>query len=161
MNIVTQHVFPVSPQELWDLLLNSARLARCIPGCEKLEEVELDRYTATLKIGVAAIKGTYSGKVEITEKQPPSHYKLSIEGTAGPSFVRGTARMDLSAAGDGSSLLAVNAEAEVGGLLASVGQRFLGGIAVQMIQRFLRNIEEQSRLVGASVAAELRGDVAH
>ena len=161
MNIVTQHVFPVSPQELWDLLLNSARLARCIPGCEKLEEVELDRYTATLKIGVAAIKGTYSGKVEITEKQPPSHYKLAIEGTAGPGFVRGTARMDLSAAGDGSSLLAVNAEAEVGGLLASVGQRFLGGITMQMIQRFFRNIEEQSRLARSSGAAELTGEVAH
>ena len=141
MNIVTQHVFATSQQELWDLLLDSNRLAQCIPGCESLEEIEPDRYTATLKIGVASIKGTYIGKVEIGEKQPPSRYRLSIEGSAKPGFVRGMANMELSQPEDGKTLLAINAEAEVGGLLASVGQRFLSGIAKQMIELFFRNVE--------------------
>ena len=142
MNIVAQHVFAASQQELWDLLLDSKRLAQCIPGCESLEEVEPDRYTATLKIGVASIKGTYLGKVEIGEKQPPSRYRLSIEGSSKPGFVRGVANMELSQPEDGKTLLAINAEAEVGGLLASVGQRFLSGIAKQMVERFLRNVEK-------------------
>jgi uncharacterized protein len=151
VNIVTQHLFATSQQELWDLLLDSKRLAQCIPGCESLDEVEPDRYAATLKIGVASIKGTYIGKVEIAEKEPPSRYRLAIEGSAKPGFVRGVANMDLSQREDGKTLLAINAEAEVGGLLASVGQRFLSGIAKQMIARFLRNVE---KLLAGVLSAE-------
>lgn len=144
MNIAAQHVFPVRREQLWSLLHDSTRLAQCIPGCEKLQEDGSGRYTATMKIGVAAIKGTYNGKVEIAEKQPPSHYKLSVEGSAAPGFVRGIASMDLSEQEADKTLLSVNAEAHVGGLLASVGQRFLSGIAKQMIERFFHNIEKES-----------------
>jgi carbon monoxide dehydrogenase subunit G len=153
VRIIVQHVFPVNRQELWDLLLDSKRLAQCIPGCESLEEVAPGRYTATLKIGVASIKGTYVGTVEISEQQPPSHYRLSIEGSAKPGFVRGVGSMDLAEAEGGKTQLAIDAEAEVGGLLASVGQRFLSGIAKQMIERFCRNVEQRLE-AGGEITAE-------
>jgi carbon monoxide dehydrogenase subunit G len=143
MNIAVVHDFAAPRQKLWDLLLDPARLASCIPGCEELREAGPDRYTATLKIGVAAIKGTYTGKVEIGEKQPPEHYKLSVEGSAAPGFVRGVATMDLAESGPQSTRLSMNADAQVGGLIASVGQRFLGGIARQMTQQFFRNVEKE------------------
>lgn len=145
MNIAMQHLFPASREQLWDLLLDSTRLARCMPGCETMQQAGPDRYAATMKIGVAAIKGTYTGKVEISDKQAPCHYRLSVEGSATPGFVRGVANMDLSDQGDGKTLLAMNADAQVGGLIASVGQRFLSGIAKQMIEQFFRNIEQELR----------------
>lgn len=144
MNISVQHTFPMTREDLWSLLHDPVRLAQCIPGCETLEEVEPDRYTAIMKIGVASIKGTYNGKVEIADKQAPSRYKLVVEGSAAPGFVRGAADMELSIAEDGQTLLSMNAEAEVGGLLASVGQRFLGGIAKQMTKAFFKNIEREA-----------------
>ena len=146
MNIIAQHLFPVKREHLWDLLHDPERLSQCIPGCENLREIETDRYDATMKIGVAAIKGTYNGKIEIAEKQSPSHYKLLVEGQATPGFVRATANLDLSEPEPGKTLLHVNAEAQVGGLLASVGQRFLGGIAKQMTEKFFENIERTSGL---------------
>lgn len=154
MNITAQHVFSVRQEQLWSLLHDSARLSQCIPGCEKLQEVEPDCYSATMKIGVGAIKGTYSGSVKISDKQAPSHYKLLVEGSASPGFVRGVASMDLSQPEDGKTLLSVNAEAQVGGLLASVGQRFLGGIAKQMIERFFGNIEKELRSFCADSALQ-------
>lgn len=146
MDIVAQHLFLVNREDLWSLLHNPERLSQCIPGCENLREVEIDRYDATMKIGVAAIKGTYKGKVEIAEKQPPCHYTLLVEGQAAPGFVRATASLDLSEPEPGKTLLSVKAEAQVGGLLASVGQRFLGGIAKQMTEIFFENIERTSGL---------------
>ena len=77
-----------------------------------------------MKVGVASIKGTYTGRVEIGEKQFPSHYKLSMEGKAGPGFVRGSATMDLTEQGEGETRLSLKSEVLVGGLIASVGQRF-------------------------------------
>ncbi len=150
MNIAVQHLFPASPGQLWGFLLDPKRLARCLPGCETLEEVAPDRYIAVMKIGVAAVKGTYTGRVEITEKQAPFHYKLSLEGSAAPGFVRGHAAMDLIEQDLGRTLLSMNAEAQAGGLIASVGQRFLSGIARQMVGQFFRNVEQELNRAGAS-----------
>ncbi len=143
MNIKTDHVFQVPRQQLWDLLLDSKRLANCIPGCERLQEDGPDKYTAILKVGVASVKGTYTGRVEIRDKQPPSHYKLAVEGKATPGYVRGLAALDLAEQGPRETRLTVNGDVEVGGLIASVGQRFLSGIAVQMAKLFFNNIEKE------------------
>ena len=143
MNIKTDHVFQVPRQQLWDLLLDAKRLANCIPGCEKMQEDGPDQYTAILKVGVASVKGTYTGRVELRDKQPPSHYKLAVEGKAAPGYVRGLAAMDLAEQGPRETRLTVNGDVEVGGLIASVGQRFLSGIAVQMAKLFFKNIEKE------------------
>lgn len=143
MIIEMDHVFQAPREKLWDLLHDPKRLASCIPGCEKLEESGPDTYTAIMKVGVASIKGTYAGRVEISEKQAPSHYKLSVEGKAAPGFVRGIATMDLAEQGGQETRLSMKADAQVGGLIASVGQRFLGGISRQMAELFFKNIEKE------------------
>ena len=42
-------------------------LAKALPGCEKLEAIGPNEYKATMKVGVAAIKGTFDGKVKLPE----------------------------------------------------------------------------------------------
>jgi uncharacterized protein len=142
MKIEADHVFPVLPQELWDMLHDPRRLTNCIPGCEELAETDADTYTATLKIGVASVKGTYLGRVEIRQKNPYSDYQLLVEGSGSPGFVRGQATISL-APHESQTRLSVSGDAQVGGLIASVGQRFLTGIARQMIGVFFRNIEKE------------------
>jgi hypothetical protein len=143
LTIVEAHVFPVGREELWRVLHDARLMAKWIPGCERLEEVAPDRYAATLKVGVAAIKGSYTGFVEIRDKQFPDRYTLAVEGTATPGFVKGTATLELTDLGGGQTKLVVNGDAQVGGLIASVGQRFLTGIARQMTQQLLKNIERE------------------
>lgn len=143
MTIVEEHTFPVSREELWRVLHDAQQMAKWIPGCEKLEEIGPDRYSASLKIGVAAIKGSYSGTVEIRDKQFPERYTLAVEGRAAPGFVKGLARLELIEQDNGRTRLVVNGDAQVGGLIASVGQRFLTGIARQMTQQLLKNIERE------------------
>lgn len=143
MTIVEAHIFPVGREELWGVLHDARQMAKWIPGCERLEEIAPDRYAATLKVGIAAIKGSYTGFVEIREKQFPERYTLAIEGNASPGFVKGTATLELTDLGNGTTQLVVNGDAQVGGLIASVGQRFLTGIARQMTQQLLKNIEKE------------------
>lgn len=145
MNIDVEHTYAVSRETLWNLLHDPARMARWIPGCEKLEAAGPDRYAVTLKVGVAAIKGTYTGSVQIRDKEFPSRYTLAIEGSAAPGFVRGTATMELAEQAANQTKLSVKGQAQVGGLIASVGQRFLTGIARQLTQQLLDNIEKETR----------------
>src|SRR2546425_10637715 len=75
-------------QKVWSAFLDPETLRQAIPGCEKLELIGPDEYKATLKIGVAAVKGTFEGKVRLLDKKPPESYRLSAEGSGGAGFVR-------------------------------------------------------------------------
>lgn len=93
-----------------------------------------------MKVGVASVKGTYKGKVSIKDKQPPSHYVLSGQGSGGPGFMQGDVAIDLDEK-DGQTVLKYSTDAKVGGLIASMGQRMLGGVAKMMVEQFFKKME--------------------
>jgi carbon monoxide dehydrogenase subunit G len=88
-----------------------------------------------MRVGVAAIKGTYKGKVAIVDKEPPTAYTLEVEGSGGPGFVKGTARISLEPEGSGTRVK-VEGDGQVGGMLAGVGQRMLPGVAKMLMNQF-------------------------
>ena len=101
-----------------------------------------DSYDAHLKIGVAGLKGSYVGKVQLRDKVPPERYTLTMEGKGGPGFIQGTAHIKLAAKGDGTKL-DCEAEAEVGGLIAAVGSRLIEAAGKKMMDDFFRRFGEQ------------------
>lgn len=147
MKIEGKYTFKASQEEVWDLLTNQKHLEKAIPGCEKLEEREPGKYDAVLKIGISAIKGTYMGKTEVTDQEPPRRYRLMVEGSGGPGFVKGEAVIELSRQDQGT-LVSYQGEAQVGGLIAGVGQRLIGGIAKMMLGQFFKNMEKELKSKG-------------
>jgi len=135
MKIEGSHEIPAPRQKVWDAFLDPETLRQAIPGCEKLEAVGPDEYKATMKVGVAAVKGTFEGKVKISDKTPPDSYKLHVEGSGGPGFVRGDTLISLADTGSGTKV-SYSADVQVGGLIAGVGQRMLGGVSKMMADQF-------------------------
>jgi uncharacterized protein len=127
--------------QVWAAFLDPGTLAQAIPGCEQLEEVGTGEYRATMKVGVAAIKGTFQGKVRLSDQEPPNRYRMAVEGTGGPGFVRGDATMELTDI-EGGTRVSYNADVQVGGLIASVGQRMLGGVSKMMLDQFFGRMNE-------------------
>jgi uncharacterized protein len=115
-------------------------MAQCMPGCESMNQIGPDQYEAVMKVGVASVKGTYKGKVSIKEKEEPSHYVLSGEGSGGPGFMQGDVSINLEES-NGQTLLKYSTDAKVGGLIASIGQRMLNGVAKMMVDQFFKKIE--------------------
>ena len=142
MKLDGSYTFEAPPERVWELLLSPAALQSCIPGCEKFETTGEDSYNATMKVGVAAIRGTYNGKIRITEKQEPSSFTLNVEGSGGPGFVRGVARISLQPDGGNTQVL-VDADGQVGGTVAGVGQRMLGGVAKMLMNNFFDCMRKQ------------------
>jgi carbon monoxide dehydrogenase subunit G len=135
MKVEGVYTFPGPAEKVWDLLLDYESLRNCIPGVESLTETSPDHWDAVMKVGVAAIKGTYKGKVAIVDKQQPQAYTLEVEGSGGPGFVKGTAKISLEPDGEGTRVK-VDGDGQVGGMLAGVGQRMLPGVAKMLMNQF-------------------------
>jgi carbon monoxide dehydrogenase subunit G len=116
-------------------------LQRVIDGCEKMVQTAPNTYDAHLKIGVAGLKGSYVGKVQILDAKPPESYTLVIEGKGGPGFVKGTARVQLIAQ-EAATELRCEADAQVGGLIAAIGSRLIEVTAKKMMDDFFRKFAE-------------------
>src|SRR2546430_4598840 len=88
MKLEGTYDIPAPRKKVWDAFFDPKQLKKAIPGCEKLEAIGPDEYKATMKVGVGGVKGTFEGKVKLTDKQPPDSYKMAVEGSGGPGFIR-------------------------------------------------------------------------
>ena len=101
-------------------------------------------YKATLKVGLAAIKGSFSGTVSLTDLNQPESLKLVLESSGKQGFVRGVAAIKLTDKGQVTEL-SYSGEGQVGGMLASVGQRMLQGVASSQLHKFFEAFEREVR----------------
>jgi hypothetical protein len=142
MDISGSYSFNAPPDRVWGLLMDPAVIAACIPGCDRLESDGEDRYRASLTIALAAITGSYEGTVVITEKAPPTSYRLSVEGQGKPGFVKGDAAIALRAEG-ATTIVSVSGTVETGGPIARLGQRLIGGVSKMMQDRFFACLQSK------------------
>jgi len=128
--------------KVFSAITDPAVLQRVIDGCEKMVKTGEDSYDAHLKIGVAGLKGSYVGKVQMKDRQPPASYTLLIEGKGSPGFVKGTAKIQLADKGNQTELHC-DADAQVGGMIAAIGSRLVEATAKKMMDEFFRKLGEQ------------------
>ncbi len=133
---------PAAREQVWELLVDPERLAKCLPGCEKLEPNGPNRYKVALKFGVAAISGRFSGAVELTELDPPATLRMRVEGKGAPGFMNGEGTLSLVEAAGGTEVR-YEGEAHVGGLIASVGSRLIEAAAKKVIHQFFESAQTQ------------------
>jgi carbon monoxide dehydrogenase subunit G len=99
-----------------------------------------NEYSATLMVGVGAVKGTYEAKITMVDMVPHSSYKMLVEGTGSAGFVRGAGDIKLEEGATGGTVIQVEGDAQVGGTVALVGQRLMSTVSKQMMDRFFRCI---------------------
>jgi uncharacterized protein len=125
-----------APRDLvWQHLMNPESLARALPGCERLQSNPDGSFSAELKVGIGAVRGSYHGRVEMLDPQPPESYRLRVEGKGAGGFVKGEGKLELSDDAAGTRLR-YSGEAQVGGVIASVGQRLIEAAARQIVAKF-------------------------
>lgn len=117
-------------------------LQRAIEGCEKMVKTAEDSYDAHLKLGIAGLKGSYVGKVQLKDIKAPESYTLVMEGKGAPGFVKGSARINLLPDGD-KTQLRYESDAQVGGMIAAIGSRLIEAIAKKMSDDFFKRFAQQ------------------
>lgn len=139
MKLAIAQAFDAAPAQVFAALTDPAVLQRSIEGCEKMVKTGEDAYDVHLKVGIAGFKGSYTGKVRMSEKQPPESFTLAIEGKGAPGFLKATVRLRLAAAGARTELTG-EADATVGGVIAAVGSRLIEAAAKRMTADFFGRI---------------------
>ena len=135
-----------APQALvWKVLTDPETLRRTLPGCQRFEAQEDGSFNITMSIGIAAIKGTYTGTVRLLNEMPPDSYSLKVAAKGGVGFIDGQGDFVLSPAEDNPdhTKLSYTGQAQVGGKIAGVGQRLLHGGANLVIGQFFRALDKE------------------
>jgi len=133
-----------APQaQVWAALNDIDVLARVVPGCEKLEQIAENQFEGVVKLGMAGIKGVYSGKIRLEDVDVPRYYKLVAAGKGSNGVVDAVGTVELETMPDGKTLLKYGGDAQIGGMLASIGQRLIDGAAKQLIGQAIKALEAQ------------------
>ena len=153
MDLTGEYRIPATREKVWAALNDDEVLKQCIDGCQELTKESDTEFSARVTAKVGPVKAKFSGKVTLSELDPPNGYTISGEGQGGVAgFAKGGATVTLIEDG-ASTILNYSARAEVGGKLASVGSRLIEGVAKKTADDFFGKF---SGIVGGDAAeAEL------
>jgi carbon monoxide dehydrogenase subunit G len=144
MKIEGTHQLNAPRERVYQALVDPEVLQRCIPGCERLEKTAENTYSVTIRAGIGAIKGVFTGSVRLEDMRPPEHYRIVVEGKGTPGFLKGSGDLDLEAQGEGT-LIKYTGDLQLGGTIASVGQRMIQGTAKMMASQFFTALEAEAK----------------
>jgi carbon monoxide dehydrogenase subunit G len=149
MDMTGSRQIAASRQKVWAALNNPKILKQCITGCESLEMQSPTDMTARVKLAVGPVRATFTGKVKLTEIDPPNGYRIVGEGNGGVAgFAKGGAVVRLADSA-GGTLMTYDVKADVGGKLAQLGGRLIDSTAKKIADEFFEKFAE---LVGGASA---------
>jgi uncharacterized protein len=126
-----------SRERVWEALNDPELLGQCLPGCESVERIDDDSFTGRAVIAIGPVKAKFSGKITLSDLNPPQSYRLTGEGTGGAAgFGKGGASVTLAEDGADATILTYVAEAQVGGKLAQIGARLIQSSAKKIADAF-------------------------
>ncbi len=142
MDMTGEFRIPAPREAVWKALNDPDILKRSIAGCEKLEKTADNEFVAKVTARVGPVKASFTGKVTLSDLDPPNGYKIAGEGQGGAAgFARGGAEVRLEPDGDGT-LLKYTVNAAIGGKLAQIGARLIDGTARKMANDFFGKFAE-------------------
>ena len=136
MEIKGEYRIAAPREKVFAALNDPAVLQACIPGCESLEKTSDTELKAKVRMRIGPVSASFSGKVTLSDIDPPNGYRISGEGQGGAAgFAKGGAVVSLREDA-GETVLNYNVDAQVGGKIAQVGARLIDGTAKKLADEF-------------------------
>jgi carbon monoxide dehydrogenase subunit G len=159
MDMTGEHWINAPRQAVWLALNDPEVLKQSIAGCEELAKTSDTEFQAQVTAKVGPVKAKFSGKVTLSELDPPNGYTITGEGSGGAAgFAKGGAKVRLEDAENSGTLLKYEVHAQIGGKLAQIGSRLVDGAARKMADEFFSTfaatVEAQSGAAPAAPAAD-------
>jgi uncharacterized protein len=142
MKLEGEHIFNGPRQDVWEMFNDPTVLASALPGTQNLNKVSDTDYEGTMNIRIGPVSGTFSGKLVMSDVNPPESCTLTVDGKGAPGFAKGVGRVHFTDQGDGTTLLKYDGEVQIGGTLASVGQRMIDSVAKSMIRQGFETLDK-------------------
>jgi len=147
MKLTEELPLDASIEEVWNLLRDTPRLTRLLPGVENvapLNEEGVEAYAANVSEKIGPFKITMNLEVRVTEAIEPMQLKATIKGADSMALNRitGSMQVSLSPASPGTRMQ-FEASIEILGKLATLGAVPIRRRTTQAFAEFAQNIQGQ------------------
>ncbi|HEX6525073.1 MAG TPA: SRPBCC family protein [Streptosporangiaceae bacterium] len=145
MELDNSFTVPVPPEVAWDVLLDVARIAPCMPGAT-VDEVDGDVVTGRIKVKVGPVALTYRGTAKFHERDEAARtiaVEASGKETRGAGTASATVKASLEPAEDGATLVTMHTTMNVTGRPAQFGRGVMVEVAGKLVGQFANNLAQQ------------------
>jgi len=149
-----EYLFDGPQQDVWELVRDPEVLVTALPGAQSMDQVGENEYEGEMNIRIGPVAGVFSGRLVVSDEEPPENCTLTVDGKGKPGFVKGTGHVKLIDQGDDTTLMKYDGDLHIGGKLASVGQRLLDTTSKSMVNQ---GLETLNGALKARVAAKAEG----
>lgn len=157
--------FEISPQNIFQVLMDPMRLKNVIPGCESMTQSRegsdiLYQCIAVVRIGI--IKAKFIANLRLSEIHEPTDFVLSGEGRGPLGFAQGFGKVHLNNVGQYTQL-SYDYQAKISGKLSAVGSRLLEGSIRIVLDQLFKSLAKEAGEKKASwltkMKTKLRGNL--
>ncbi|MCE3555003.1 2Fe-2S iron-sulfur cluster-binding protein [Pseudonocardia sp. RS11V-5] len=130
-------------EEVWRVLADFDRLARCLPGAQLVETLDGDRYRGRATVALGPVRLAFEGLAQVVERDPKAHrMRVLAQGAdTGGSATRAVIRLAVDPA-DGGALLRADADLHLSGRIAQFGRALAGDVGRRMFEQFAEAVDE-------------------
>ncbi len=117
-------------EKVWSVLTEPQLIAQCIPGCEAVEQVEDNKYKATVRVEVGPIKTAFKLDIVEIERQEPHYTIYDTSGDEGgrASSVKAKSKLSLTATNNDQTDVQVTSDFNIVGRLGKFGSGMMNKI---------------------------------
>ena len=143
MKLNGENIIQASRIQVWDALNDPGILKETIPGAQSVDQSSDDEFKAVVEIKIGPVKAKFTGKINLSDVNPPNGYKIIGQGQGGAAgFAKGSAVVSLTELDPETTKLVYEVDAQVGGKLAQVGQRLIQSASKSLADQFFNNLQE-------------------
>ncbi|MCF6506600.1 2Fe-2S iron-sulfur cluster binding domain-containing protein [Blastococcus sp. MG754426] len=133
--------------DIWAVMTDVHRLARCLPGAEMTEDLGDDRYRGRATVALGPVRLAFRGLARITERDESLHRLALLAQGADTGGNRTAADIGLRATAtpDGGTELRADAAVFLSGRIAQFGRALAGDVSQRMFEQFAHALDETAR----------------
>jgi carbon monoxide dehydrogenase subunit G len=142
MEFENQFDVPAPIDEVYAAMLDVQRVAPCVPGAEVLEQTGDDAYKVAIKVKVGPMSMTYTGDVQIVEKDEAAHRAVmhaKAREARGQGTVNSNVVMTLTGT-DGRTQGTIATDVQLSGRVASMGRGIIQDVSARIVDQFSENL---------------------
>jgi carbon monoxide dehydrogenase subunit G len=126
-------LLPSDKEKVWDYVSDPSKVIQCVPGLQNFTVGENNRISATVRVSIGFIRGTFQTTTKIVKEDHDSHtVVLELSGSGAGSGFSAIVNVAVSSVGSESEL-AWDANVNISGPLGSLAKPMVEGNIRKMV----------------------------